>query len=59
MIWHRVTGGAYQAYYGASRYRVGKLLSGEWYAEGPNVDAAYPTKAAAQRACVEAAGVRA
>lgn len=45
--WTRVQPGVYQA----GDYRVGHLETGEWFAEGPNVDAVYSTKRNAQSAC--------
>lgn len=50
MRWYRLKPGLY----GAGRYIVGKVPSGEWFAEGPGIDAVYPSKSAAQEACQQA-----
>lgn len=51
--WRRVKPGVYVS----GKYQVGLLACGEWFAEGPGVDAAYPTKGQAQAACVKAASL--
>jgi len=48
MKWTRIKPGLYRA----GDYQVGLMTSGEWFAEGPNVDAAYRSKGDAQMACV-------
>lgn len=52
MRWRRVRPGVYVS----GAYEVGQMECGEWYADGPGVDAAYPSKAHAQAACVQAGG---
>jgi len=52
LYWKRVRPGLYMSTgAGAPRYMVGRTESGEWYAEGPNVDAVYRSKGDAQQAC--------
>ena len=48
MKWKRIEPGLYRS----GEYQVGLLASGEWFAEGPNVDSAYRSKGDAQQACV-------
>jgi len=50
MHWYRLRPGLY----GAGEYQVGKVPSGEWYAEGPGLDQVYPSKHTAQQACLAA-----
>ena len=45
--WKRVGPSTYRS----GEFWVGRLACGEWYAEGPGVDAVFPTKAEAQAAC--------
>lgn len=52
LAWHREGPGLYRS----GPYRVGRLDTGEWFADGPGVDAVYDTKAQAQVACMVAWG---
>ena len=51
MRWHRAEAGLYLAQFGAARFKVGLLGTGEWFAEGPGVDQVYRSKGDAQQAC--------
>lgn len=48
--WRRIQPGLYVSV-GGPRYQVGLLGTGEWFAEGPDVDAVYKSKGDAQQAC--------
>ena len=50
MAWKRVRPGVYSS----GGYLVGKLETGEWFAEGPGVDRCFDYKQAAQAACAAA-----
>lgn len=52
--WTRVQPGLYRC----GGYQVGRLDTGEWFAEGPGADEVLPTKREAQQLCLRVADTR-